>query len=705
MPYVKKCHNDFRGLICGVCWRKEKQMRKIHENSLSLIQEFVFPGYCLKNETLPHSICTSCLKRLNEIKENPSSTENKLPKNDFSSIVEKKNIQTRTAISCECTFCYIGRLNKNEYSLYIKKLGIEKGRPKSHEECYIPEKMSICDFCFAPIGKGKPHPCKDSNIQNNVIKLFESHKIDKKEQITSKLLKDVLSNSETENKNERVLLKTGGKPLQVNIGNFSTDKNSQLFSLSDMTNLQSNRNLSDRDIISVGKFIRTVAGRSSIESNLKEHLQARNSNLNEMFYLKDMDLKKKNKNKEDKSNDQNDCDIKRPGIFVKDISEFIQFIQSERNLDPEHTVIQFGFDDGQGMLKLMVTIKDDEFDSSKSKRFKYSEGTNGISSKLSSVNRLFIVGLIPNVTEFYPNIKAVLKEVNLEGFEFGFSADLKMYLDLVGKQCASSKHPCMYCEGEAPFEETYPDLTIQKLESYNRKYVENGSKKKNSKLYQNVINQPLLNGKPSQKVIELLNPPELHCLTGVVGKLMFAIEMFGFLEKDDGQECVNNFLLQENIKKCVYQGSQSYEGNQARKILDKIESLENLLNLQDQEKLNIEFVFKSIDCLKLFRKVVISCFGQLIEGNFEMYIEEFGKSYRSLGISVTLKVHIVERHIVPFLKMKGNVRGLGFWSEQAMEAAHSKFRKEWENTKVHENHSNFGEKLFKTVLRFNGKNL
>ena len=42
---------------------------------------------------------------------------------------------------------------------------------------------------------------------------------------------------------------------------------------------------------------------------------------------------------------------------------------------------------------------------------------------------------------------------------------------------------------------------------------------------------------------------------------------------------------------------------------------------------------------------------------------------------ITPKIHIVEHHIVDFLKMKHEEHGLGWWSEQAFEAMHSDMKR------------------------------
>ena len=68
-------------------------------------------------------------------------------------------------------------------------------------------------------------------------------------------------------------------------------------------------------------------------------------------------------------------------------------------------------------------------------------------------------------------------------------------------------------------------------------------------------------------------------------------------------------------------------------------------------------------------------------------------------------MHIVETHVAEFLKLKGEVAGLGFWSVQSMEAGHHDYKLEWEKVKVSANHEEYGDRMFHTVVRYDGKHL
>ena len=116
-----------------------------------------------------------------------------------------------------------------------------------------------------------------------------------------------------------------------------------------------------------------------------------------------------------------------------------------------------------------------------------------------------------------------------------------------------------------------------------------------------------------------------------------------------------------------------------------------------------------------------ACFGQLLEPNYKDCIKKFMAAYRSLGISIPLKVnmfkylsyiidilyqvHLLETHVEEFLQSKGEVAGLGFWSEQAMESCHHDFKLEYEKAKIYEDSPELLEKLRCLVVRYNGKHL
>ena len=171
-----------------------------------------------------------------------------------------------------------------------------------------------------------------------------------------------------------------------------------------------------------------------------------------------------------------------------------------------------------------------------------------------------------------------------------------------------------------------------------------------------MVNPPLVTGEKTTKILDIIIPPELHLLTGTVGKLIKEFERKLSADKEEfGKQLMNNWVNQENIRRCVYQGSASLEGNQARKILSRLPSLENLCKSQEDEIYSKAKPF--LQTLADFNSVVKSCFGQTLEtdteGNatFVSVIQKFSSSYRCLGISVPLKVIFDKSMFLFFISM------------------------------------------------------
>ena len=57
------------------------------------------------------------------------------------------------------------------------------------------------------------------------------------------------------------------------------------------------------------------------------------------------------------------------------------------------------------------------------------------------------------------------------------------------------------------------------MRTHYRDYVSNGSRVKDMKLYKNVVNPCLIDGDDNQYVLDVVAPPELHILMGVVTKV------------------------------------------------------------------------------------------------------------------------------------------------------------------------------------------
>ena len=123
----------------------------------------------------------------------------------------------------------------------------------------------------------------------------------------------------------------------------------------------------------------------------------------------------------------------------------------------------------------MMTVKEkDPTGEPDRKRTKYEEGYAAQDFKLSSVKKLFILAVTKTV-ENHHNLGVILQQLGLEAIEFGYSTDLKMVAIICGKQNASSKHPCPWCDGSAPWTSPTTPATIGSLWSAYNLWVTNGA--------------------------------------------------------------------------------------------------------------------------------------------------------------------------------------------------------------------------------------
>ena len=167
---------------------------------------------------------------------------------------------------------------------------------------------------------------------------------------------------------------------------------------------------------------------------------------------------------------------------------------------------------------------------------------------------------MPNIQETYENVKIVLNCAGVQVLEFGTTADIKMYLCLCGKQSASCTHSCPYCEGSSPWQEPSRVLTVGMLWEWHGQYVSAGEPHKNARMFQNVVNPPLITGQPDDTILSILFPPENHLMTGIVGKVVEEMEKAGWDNPKDGEMWMRNFLHKTSCTKASYHGTNTFEG-------------------------------------------------------------------------------------------------------------------------------------------------
>ena len=266
-----------------------------------------------------------------------------------------------------------------------------------------------------------------------------------------------------------------------------------------------------------------------------------------------------------------------PRVYCNDVEELVALVLQHRNQVPNDVDIKLGVDGGQGYLKvtLSITLKPEmKTHTVPEKKSRNGEGYSSQDFKDSSVQNTLILAILPSMNESFVNLKMILDKLKINSLDYTVSEDLKVLLQMVGKQTAASKHPCPFCKTSSPKMLKSEHYTLSSLCKLYDDWMVDGAKLGNAKEFSNVVHPPLLTGDPTKKIIEIVNIPGLHILLGVVDKLISEMEKKLFETKEEGFISISSFLGSINLNRVSYQGQHRLEGNACNLFLKKIESLE-----------------------------------------------------------------------------------------------------------------------------------
>ena len=252
----------------------------------------------------------------------------------------------------------------------------------------------------------------------------------------------------------------------------------------------------------------------------------------------------------------------------------------------------------------MLTIKDEmiEMGEENPKRRRYADGiiqSSGV--KLSSVNKLFVIGIMPESQENYGNIELMLEQLNIESIPHSISADLKLDANLVGKQQAACKNPCPWCDCSSDnfgkeAESHAKLLTIGDLKRMLKAWRDAGGKMEDAQLYGSVVKDVLLKYPDDTLILDILNLPELHIILGVVAKIL------KFLENIIGWDRMTAFLGSINVTRDKGERS-SLDGNGSKLFLENADKFESdTVDIFGEARSDI---LCATACLKAFNEVSI----------------------------------------------------------------------------------------------------
>ena len=105
------------------------------------------------------------------------------------------------------------------------------------------------------------------------------------------------------------------------------------------------------------------------------------------------------------------------------------------------------------------------------------------------------------------------------------ACDLKLAKILCGLQAHSSSHPCSWCSIDFTNQEKAGALrTLGSLRESYKSFLSAGSILAKAKYTGNVVHPPILSGADDTLILDILTPPELYLLLGVVNHIFQKIK-------------------------------------------------------------------------------------------------------------------------------------------------------------------------------------
>lgn len=737
-PKSAESHEGNRSKVCAPCGKKiaVKEIRPLSEKVRSLIVRFVNPDYDETNPLYPTGTCNTCRTYL--LKADKTGETNKLPKMlNYEDIILQRLTRTNDpSTECNCCICLTARSHAKNKRISSDIIDENSGLIGSSDLSKLPPKMpeskkrsslSICSKCKQETGPGLKHQCTVAQSSCNIVDQVLTMPEKQQEQVITSLLKTKIQNAACEGsdsfKDKTVILSTKGAKARVTL-NPAPVKSGPQFSNESLDQLQMYlNNTSNKHMKGIAQWLRVYGGRSCVEPGFANHITEKGRVLSDQYNLSSHTFE-----------GGDGKEVTLPVVWAK-AEALLDAVAEARSIEGP-AFVKVMADGGQGFLKICLTVLPENYNpdldrasteeemeelsdgilnlSPLKKRSTYKEGGGIGNYKLTSVKRVIILAIVPDCKETYKNMKILFELTGLNGIRFLFVADFKLLLIVLGCQTATATCPCPYClvqlreitssvdaKGEDMSGDLYEERSFGMLQhDASRLESDYGSDRKKAKLCNSTVETPLFQEDPEVKVIDKCPLEELHCMMGFVNHTFF-----DGLVKVLGREKALQFPKSINLIAKDYHGS-VFEGNACRAMLKNSDKMMEKEVLGNTSPL---LVLPYVRCYKAMDKLVHACFGTKVVDKDAVVpvLQELVVSYMDLGLSVTLKMHVIFYHLLPALcnpALYG--RGLGVVSGQAGESIHQEFKIFWSKYKINSlDNELYGENLMRAVVEFSSKHL
>lgn len=505
MPRPLKSHENCRLLVCLLCFGKTKTMRSITPAMQTTIENHFLNGYNTDDIRLPTVLCNTCRLVVAEYEKGDFSRTINLF--DYTMLHQLPPIATRSNPDCTCMLCDIASKGGWTQS--------KVGRPPANiNRQSMNTAIKVCGKCLTELAKGKVHHCSDGTKLDN-LKLLTSDKMS--EQLASAVLLKKQASTATTSSNVLNLATSTGRPIRVEVSPPSPSTSSKILTTNDLSNIQVSMNLSTNATLKLSGLLRnSTNNRKCIEPDSKAKLAQINHSLDLFFGVTSMEFVTLDGNKAVCQQSE------KVVIYCTDLDGLVSRIIEKRGYEFESDLIyKIGVDGGGGFFKLCLTISDAD-----------DEETLRNKHKDTGVKRIFIIGMVPNIQENYSNVLKMWAQLQLIGPQACSSmsskviaTDLKLANILLGLMAHGSAHPCTWCDQHSSCLKCKGNLrTLGSITAMFWKWrEETDGNPRQAKHFDNVVHLPILKGKPTDLVIDLLPPPELHLLLGPVNTHYFVL--------------------------------------------------------------------------------------------------------------------------------------------------------------------------------------
>ena len=398
-------HERCRSKICVVCYQKANCT--LPDLEIQTVHEFLIDSYNVTDPDFPSGICTGCSIILSKKQKNV----------DFKIKVLENYDQERKVVlqSVDTCLCRIYRETKmNGLSpLQKSRKKCKQGRPVPNP---APNHLKkICSNCFSIIAKG-------SNHSASLCKHSKRVKVDKLIQISSPSTLQRAASRDQQNYFITLL----GRPKQIE------EVKKILFPSPDWAGIQQDLGISNSQTKILLCDIRLASGSHSIiEKNAFVKTQEKNQQLDSFFKLNKLVYRVNEKETNISKN------MEFPTIVCSDLPGLIDMVLEKCERQRDSILIKINVDGGGGFLKICASI------------FETDDPTPRVCGTLSKkflesgVKKILIVGLVPDVSENYVNVKRLWINCGVEKLRnYTVATDLKVFNILLGMMSYSSCHTC-----------------------------------------------------------------------------------------------------------------------------------------------------------------------------------------------------------------------------------------------------------------------